>query len=79
MAAGGSVVSVEAFNFLEVPVFGLHIFWIRRFSGSVVPVVPVAACQLGYPRVVPFGAALSCQGIPYRVVPECSMTASWHL
>ena len=39
MAGGGdSVISVEAFNFLEVSVFGLHtFFWIRHFqwfSGS---------------------------------------------
>ena len=54
--AGGddSVMSVEAFNFLEVSVFGLHtFFWIRHFSSSVVPVVPVAVCQLDDPRVVP--------------------------
>ena len=34
---GGSVISVEAFNFLEVSVFGLHIFLdttFQRFSGS---------------------------------------------
>ena len=79
MPGGGSVISVEAFNFLEVLYLDFTFFWIRYFSGSLVLVVPVDVCQLGYPRVVPFGAALGCLDVPYGVVPKCSMTTSWHL
>ena len=69
------MISVGAFDFLEVSYFS-------GYGISVVPVVPVvtiAVCPLGYPRVVPFGAELGCQDVPYRVVPECSMTVFWHL
>ena len=44
--------------------------WIRHFSGSVVPVVPLAVGPLGYLRVVPFGGALGCQDVSLRGRPR---------